>query len=81
LTFPNPSTEEFTILFGTTDIHGDVTLTVSDATGKVVRSVALFVEKGTASMLIPSLDLAPGVYQIQLSGDNFQSAIIKHSIR
>jgi hypothetical protein len=81
LTFPNPSTEEFTILFGATDIHGDVTLTVSDATGKVVRCVALFIEKGIASMLIPSLDLAPGVYQIQLSGDNFQSAIIKHSLR
>jgi hypothetical protein len=81
LTFPNPSTEEFTILFGSTDIHGDVTLTVSDATGKVVRNAALFIEKGTASMLLPSLDLAPGVYQIQLNGDHFQSAIIKHSLR
>jgi len=81
LTFPNPSTEEFTILFGSTDIQGDVTLTVSDATGKVVRNAALFIEKGTASMLIPSLDLAPGVYQLQLTGDNFQSAIIKHSLR
>ncbi|MEN9400443.1 MAG: hypothetical protein RL632_1546 [Bacteroidota bacterium] len=81
LTFPNPSTEEFTILFGSTDIQGDVTLTVSDATGKVVRSAAMFIEKGTASMLMPSLDLSPGVYQLQLNGDHFQSAIIKHSIR
>jgi hypothetical protein len=81
LTFPNPSTDEFTILFGAEDIHGDVVMTVSDATGKVVRSVALFIEKGTASMLIPSLDLSPGVYQIQLTSENFQSAIIKHSIR
>jgi hypothetical protein len=46
-----------------------------------VRSAAMFIEKGTASTLIPSLDLAPGVYHIQLNGDNFQSAIIKHSLR
>ena len=81
LTFPNPSTDEFNILFGTEDIHGDVVMTVSDATGKVVRNVALFIEKGTTSMMVPSLDLSTGVYQIQLNGENFQSAIIKHSIR
>jgi hypothetical protein len=81
LTFPNPSTDEFTILFGAEDIHGDVVMTVSDATGKVVRNAALFIEKGTTSMMVPSLDLSPGVYQIQLTGENFQSAIIKHSIR
>jgi hypothetical protein len=46
-----------------------------------VRSAAMFIEKGTASTLIPSLDLAPGVYQLQLNGDNFQTTIIKHSIR
>jgi hypothetical protein len=81
LTFPNPSTDEFTILFGAEDIHGDVVMTVSDATGKVVRNAALFIEKGTTSMMVPSLDLSPGVYQIQLRGENFQSAIIKHSLR
>jgi hypothetical protein len=81
LTFPNPSTDEFTILFGAEDIHGDVVMTVSDATGKVVRNAALFIEKGTTSMMVPSLDLSPGVYQIQLHGENFQSAIIKHSLR
>jgi hypothetical protein len=81
LTFPNPSSDEFTILFGNENIHGDVVMTVSDATGKVVRNAALFIEKGTTSMLVPSLDLSPGVYQIQLRGENFQSAIIKHSIR
>jgi hypothetical protein len=81
LTFPNPSTDEFTILFGADDIHGDVVMTVSDATGKVVRNAGLFIEKGTTSMMVQSLDLSPGVYQIQLNGENFQSAIIKHSIR
>ena len=81
LTFPNPSTDEFTIIFGATDIHGDVILTVSDATGKVVRNAALYIEKGTTSMMVPSLDLSPGVYQLKLTGDNFQSAIIKHSFR
>ncbi len=81
LTFPNPSTDEFTLLFGSENIHGDVVMTVSDATGKVVRNAALFIEKGTTSMMVPSLNLSPGVYQIQLTGDNFQSAIIKHSLR
>jgi hypothetical protein len=81
LTFPNPSTDEFTMVFGSENINGDVVMTVSDAKGKVVRNTAFFIEKGTSSMMIPSLDLSPGVYQIQLTGDNFQSAIIKHSIR
>jgi hypothetical protein len=81
MTYPNPSTGDFTMLFGSEKIVGDAVMTVADATGKIVRSVQMTIERGTQSMLIPTLELSPGIYHIRLSGDLFQTIVFKHSLR
>jgi hypothetical protein len=81
ITYPNPSNGEFTLLFNGKLINGDIVMNVADATGKIVRSVQLNIEHGTQSVFIPSLDLCPGMYHIQLIGDHFQTSVFKHSLR
>jgi hypothetical protein len=81
ITYPNPSTGDFTLQFNAKNIQGDVVMHIADATGKIVRSLHLTIEHGTQSVFIPSLDLCPGMYHIQLLGDHFQTGVFKHSLR
>ena len=81
ITYPNPSTGDFTLQFNGKRINGDIVMNIADATGKIVRSVQLNIEHGAQSVCIPSLDLCPGMYHIQLIGDHFQTSVFKHSLR
>jgi uncharacterized repeat protein (TIGR02543 family) len=81
ITYPNPSTGDFTLQFNAKNIYGDVVMNVADASGKIVRSVQFTIEHGTQSVYITSLELCPGMYHIQLLGDHFQTTIFKHSLR
>jgi hypothetical protein len=81
ITFPNPSDAEITIVFNDKNINGSTSLTVRDAHGRVVRSMALEIQPGTTSVLIPDMELTTGVYYLQLVGDNFTSPVLKHSLR
>ncbi len=81
MSFPNPSDDEITLVFNNKEYVGQSTLTVRDANGRVVRSVALDIQPGTSSLLIPDMELTPGVYYLQLEGMNFKTPIIKHSLR
>ena len=81
MSFPNPSDAEITLVFTDKNINGSTTLMVRDAHGRVVRSIALEIQPGTTSILIPDMELEPAVYYLQLVGDNFTSPVIKHSLR
>jgi hypothetical protein len=81
MSFPNPSDADITLMFTYKKINGSTTLTVRDAHGRVVRSMALEIQPGTTSILIPDMELEPAVYYLQLVGDNFTSPVIKHSLR
>ncbi len=81
MSFPNPSDAEITIVFNDKNIIGSTTLMVRDAHGRVVRSIALEIQPGTNSILIPDMELEPAVYYLQLVGDNFKSPVLKHSLR
>jgi hypothetical protein len=79
--FPNPSDAEITLVFNDKNIIGSTTLNVRDAHGRVVRSIALEIQPGTTSVLLPDMELEPAVYYLQLEGDNFTSPVLKHSLR
>jgi hypothetical protein len=81
MSFPNPSDAEITIVFNDKNIIGSTTLNVRDAHGRVVRSIALEIQPGTTSVLLPNMELEPAVYYLQLEGDNFTSPVLKHSLR
>ncbi len=81
LTFPNPSDNEFTLVINGLEIVGETTLNVRDANGKLVRSLALEIQPGVNSFLVPDLQIAPGMYYLQLENDNYRSPSLKQSIR
>jgi len=81
MSFPNPSDAEFTIVMNGIKVSGETTLNVRDANGKLVRSVALEIQPGVNSFLVPDLQIAPGMYYLQLENDNYRSPSIKQSIR
>lgn len=81
MSFPNPSDAEFTIVMNGLKVSGETTLNVRDGNGKLVRSVALDIQPGVNSFLVPDLELAPGMYYLQLENDNYKSPSIKQSIR
>ncbi len=81
MSFPNPSDAEITLVFNNKNISGSTTLAVRDAHGRVVRSMALEIQPGTSSILIPDMELTPGVYYLQLEGLTFKTQVIKHSLR
>ena len=81
MSFPNPSDAEITLVFNDNTFTGPSTLTVRDAHGRIVRSIAMEIQPGTNSILIPDMELETAVYYLQLEGDNFKSLVIKHSLR
>jgi len=81
MSFPNPSDADITLVFNSKKINGSTTLMVRDAHGRVVRSMSLEIQPGTDSMLIPDMELTPGVYYLQLEGESFKTPVIKHSLR
>jgi hypothetical protein len=81
MSFPNPSDADITLVFNDKNIVGSTTLMVRDAHGRVVRSIALEIQPGTNSILIPDMELTPGVYYLQLEGESFKTPVIKHSLR
>jgi hypothetical protein len=81
MSFPNPSDAEITLVFNDKNISGSTTLAVRDAHGRLVRSMALEIQPGTSSILIPDMELTQGVYYLQLEGLSFKTPVIKHSLR
>ncbi len=81
MSFPNPSDAEITLVFNNNKFTGPSTLTVQDANGRTVRSIALEIQPGTNSILVPDMELTSGVYYLHLAGENFTSPVIKHSLR
>jgi len=81
ISFPNPSDGEMTLVITGNNFNGASTLNVRDANGRMVRTIALEIQAGTTSVLIPDMELTPGIYYLQLEGDNYTSKVIKHSLR
>lgn len=63
-------------------INTAITSITHATTGATGRGTATGLPAGvTSSVLIPDMELTPGVYYLQLEGDNYTSKTIKHSLR
>jgi hypothetical protein len=81
MTFPNPSTDAFTVLVNDKLLSGSNVLNISDASGKLIYSIAVDLENGSGSFALEGLDLPAGLYYLQLNNGSYASRIIKHSFR
>jgi hypothetical protein len=80
ISYPNPSSGDFSVDLQTDELEGDATLTISDAKGALVYSQEIKIIKGNNNYLIQKLNAESGFYFITV-----RSAAItvssKHSVR
>lgn len=81
MTFPNPSKDAFTVVVNDELLIGTNVLNISDASGKLIYSIAVELENGSGSFALDDLDLPEGLYYLQLNNGLYASRIIKHSFR
>jgi hypothetical protein len=81
MTFPNPSADAFTVLVNDKLLSGSNVLNISDASGKLIYSIAVDLENGSGSFALEGLDLPAGLYYLQLNNGSHTSRVIKHSFR
>jgi hypothetical protein len=77
--YPNPSGNAFFIeIASIEDMNTEITIT--DTHGKVVNIKRVEVSKGSTVYSYEDLNLLPGIYYIQITGDQTTPIIVKHSI-
>jgi hypothetical protein len=81
MSFPNPSADAFTVVVNDELLSGTNVLTISDASGKLIYSIAVDLENGSGSFALEGLDLPAGLYYLQLNNGSHTSRVIKHSFR
>jgi len=81
MTFPNPSADAFTVVVNDKLLSGSNVLNITDASGKLIYSIAVDLENGSGSFAVEGLNLPAGLYYLQLNNGSYASRIIKHSFR
>lgn len=79
--YPNPSSNEFTIAFNGNQFDGESALRIIDQSGRIVYQKIFNFEKEISSVFLHDVNLTPGVYQVVLVDQNGNSATFKQSIR
>jgi hypothetical protein len=80
-TYPNPSEGSFYISLFTEDMEGAGVITLTDAKGTVVHTQDVSIQKGNTIFHMDNLNVAPGMYYIQVANGNTSTDIVKHSLR
>jgi hypothetical protein len=62
MTFPNPSADAFTVVVNDKLLSGANVLNISDASGKLIYSIAVDLENGSGSFAVEGLNLSAGLY-------------------
>ena len=76
MSFPNPSDKNgFSVVLNSKNMKGKGELTISDLNGNVVYTKNIEVHDGISLWTISDIDLAPGVYFIQVSTENRNSKV------
>jgi hypothetical protein len=79
ITYPNPSSNDFTIDFGGSEMKGDVQLSILNTEGKEISNREINLEEGVNTYQINNMELQPGIYYLKIVDTTGRSFIIKHS--
>jgi hypothetical protein len=80
-TYPNPSEGSFYISLFTEDMEGAGVITLTDAKGTVVYTQDVNIQNGNTIFHMDNLNVAPGMYYIQITNGSIATDIVKHSLR
>jgi hypothetical protein len=77
-TYPNPSEGSFYISLFTEEMEGAGVITITDAKGALVHTKDVTIQKGNTIFHMDNLNIAPGMYYIQVTnGKVFSPALIQ----
>ena len=80
-TYPNPTSGAFQVVLNDKDMLGAATLSIRDTKGASLLQRAIEVKPGINLFSINDLNLAPGVYYIQVINGDQTTEVIKEVIR
>lgn len=80
-TYPNPSEGSFYISLFNEDLEGAGVITLTDAKGTVVHTQDVSIQKGNTVFHMDNLNVAPGMYYLQVTNGATTIDIIKHILR
>jgi hypothetical protein len=80
-TYPNPSSGAFQVVLNNKEMLGSATLSIRDTKGASLLQRAIEVKPGINLFSINDLNLAPGVYYIQVINGDQTTEVIKEVIR
>jgi hypothetical protein len=80
-TYPNPSAGSFYISLFTEVMEGAGVITITDTKGTVVYTQDVNIQNGNTIFRMDDLNVAPGMYYIQVANGNITTDIVKHSLR
>lgn len=80
-TFPNPSSNNFTIGFFNTESDGECEINIVDARGIKVFTKTMQIVNGSNLIFVDSKDFREGIYFVQLNTAKQKSNVVKHLVR
>jgi hypothetical protein len=80
-TYPNPSAASFYVSLFTEEMEGAGVLTITDSRGSVVYTQDVNIQNGNSIFNMENLQVAPGMYYIQITNGSNATDIVKHSLR
>ena len=80
-TYPNPSSGAFQVVLNNKEMLGSATLSIRDTKGASLLQRGIEVKPGINLFSINDLNLAPGVYYIQVINGDQTTEVIKEVIR
>jgi hypothetical protein len=80
MSYPNPSEEGFQVVCNYEDLLGEARLTITDASGKIVRQQTVDMKEGINVFMVNKL-LMPGIYFIQLTNTKKSTPVLRHSVK
>ena len=79
--YPNPSTSSFQVILNDKQLVGSGILSVKDTKGTELLNRTIEVKPGTNMFSVTDLNLAPGVYYIQIVNGECATEVLKEVIR
>ena len=79
--YPNPSTGSFQVILNDKQLVGSGILSVKDTKGTELLNRTIEVKPGTNMFIVTDLNLAPGVYYIQLVNGERATEVLREVIR
>jgi hypothetical protein len=80
MSYPNPSDAGFQVVCDYPELVGDATLTILDASGKLVGLQAITLNEGI-NLFVVNQELTPGIYFLNISNGAKSTPVLRHAVR